>query len=80
MVELAREIYELGFPRAAYSRILREIIFFAWEIREISRHSNLRVRSKAAVHLQPSLLDYDHAVPMRLVLEMILNGSLDRGC
>lgn len=78
VVELAHEMHKLGFPKAAYSRILRETIFFAWEIREISKHSNLRERSAAAEGLPPSQLDYDHAVPMRIVIEMILNKSPDR--
>lgn len=72
-------MYRLGFPRAAYSRILRETIFFVWEISEISKHSNLRVRSKAADGVPPSQLDCDHAVPMRLIIKMILSESLDRG-
>jgi hypothetical protein len=78
VVELAHKMYGLGFPKAAYSRILRETIFFVWEIRERSKHSHLRARSKAAEGLLPSQLDYDHAVPMRIVIEMILNKSPDR--
>ena len=78
VVELAHEMYRFGFPKAAYSRILRETIFFVWEIREISKHSELRARSKAAEGLLPSQLDYDHAIPMRIVIEMILDAWPDK--
>jgi hypothetical protein len=73
VIALAHEMREAGFPKTSYSKILRETIYFVWEIREVSKHSPLRRRSKAAEGLPPSELDYDHAVPMRLVMERLLN-------
>lgn len=78
VVALAYEMREAGFPKSSYSKILRETIYFVWEIREVSKHSPLRKRSKAAEGLPPSELDYDHAVPMRLVIERLLNAWPDK--
>lgn len=77
-VELAHGMCEMGFPKTAYSKILRETIHFVWEIRELPKHSKLRIRSKAASGLKPSDLDYDHAVPMRIVIDIILTEWPDR--
>ena len=41
-------------------------------------HSILRKKSKAANGLSPDQLDYDHAVPMRIVIEMIINAWPDK--
>lgn len=77
VIALAHEMREAGFPKTSYSKILRETIYFVWEIRDVSKHSPLRKRSKAAEGLPPSELDYDHAVPMRLVIESLLNAWPD---
>lgn len=74
VVALAHEMREAGFPKTAYSKILRETIHFVWETRELSKYSRMRKRSKAAEGLSPRDLDYDHAVPMRIIIEMILNA------
>lgn len=78
VIALAHEMREAGFPKTSYSKILRETIYFVWEIREVSKHSPLRKRSKAAEGLPPNELDYDHAVPMRLVIERLLNAWPDK--
>lgn len=72
VAETAFVMQQSGFPKTAYSKLLREAIFFVWEIREKPKHSKHRVRSNAAIGLPSSELDYDHAVPMRIVIEMIL--------
>ena len=74
VIALSHEMRELGYPKTAYSRILREAVFFVWEMRETAKHSKHRVRSKAAVGLHPRELDYDHAVPMRVVVELLLDA------
>ncbi|WP_223428476.1 hypothetical protein [Tateyamaria pelophila] len=73
VVAIAHEMRELGFPKTAYSKILRETIFFVWEIRELSKYSPMRKRSKAAEGRRNDKLDYDHAIPMRIIIEMLLN-------
>ena len=78
VIALVYEMREVGFPKSSYSKILRETIYFVWEIRDLSKHSPLRKRSKAADGLPPSELDYDHAVPMRLVIELLLNAWPDK--
>ena len=77
-VELAHGMREIGFPRTAYSKILRETIHFVWEIREMPKRSKFRLRSKAAARLPVSELDYDHAIPMRVVIEMLLSSWPDK--
>ena len=74
VIALAHEMREAGFPKTSYSKILRETIYFVWEIRAMSKHSALRLRSKAAEGLLPSELDYDHAVPMRIVIDLLLGA------
>jgi hypothetical protein len=78
VIALAHEMREAGFPKTSYSKILREAIYFVWEIRAMSKHSALRLRSKAAEGLLPSELDYDHAVPMRIVIEILLGAWPDK--
>lgn len=78
VIALVYEMRDVGFPKSSYSKILRETIYFVWEIRDLSKHSPLRKRSKAADGLPPSELDYDHAVPMRLVIELLLNAWPDK--
>ena len=78
VIALACEMREAGFPKTSYSKILRETIFFVWEIRDVKKHSLLRKRSKAAEGLLPGELDYDHAVPMRIVIEVLLGAWPDR--
>ena len=74
VILLAHEMRAAGFSKTSYSKILRETIYFVWEIREVSKHSPQRIRSKAADGLPPSELDYDHAVPMRVVTEILLGA------
>ena len=78
LISLAHEMRNARFPKTSYSKILRETIYFVWEIRDVSKHSNLRKRSKAAEGLQASALDYDHAVPMRIVIETLLCAWPDK--
>lgn len=78
IVAVAHEMRQDGFSKTAYSKILREGIFFVWESREAPKYSKSRIRSKAAEGLPPSQLDYDHAVPMRIVIEMILDAWPDK--
>lgn len=78
VVELTHKMRDAGFSKTAYSKILRETIHFVWEIREMPKHSKHRLRSKAAEGLPLSELDYDHAVPMRIVIEMIMNAWPDQ--
>ena len=77
-VKLAYEMRDLGFQKTAYAKILRETIHFVWEIREIPKRSRYRLRSKAALGVPLSELEYDHAIPMRVVIEMILTNWPDK--
>jgi hypothetical protein len=79
VIALVHDMRKEGFPKTSYSKILRETIFFVWEVREVTKHSQIRERSKAAEGLPPSELDYDHAVPMRIVMEMLLRAWPDEG-
>ena len=78
VAETALAMREAGFPKTAYSKLLRETIFFVWEVREATKYSKDRRRSKAAMGLMPSELDYDHAVPMRIITDLILNALPNR--
>lgn len=78
VIAISHGMREVGYPKTAYSRILRETIHFVWELREGTKHSKLRIRSTAGIGLQPRELDYDHAVPMRIIVERLLDAWPDK--
>ena len=76
-VRLATRMRDLGVSRTGYAKILREAIFFTWELAEGPKHGDHRPRSAAARGLKPSELDYDHAVPVRIVIDEMLEAGPD---
>ncbi|MBW0159245.1 hypothetical protein [Sedimentimonas flavescens] len=77
-VELAFNMRDAGLSKTSYSRVLRETIFFVWEIRKFEKHSPLRERSQAAVGLPKNQVDYDHAIPMQIVIGKLLEAWPNR--
>lgn len=76
-VNLALQMRDAGVSRSGYAKILRETVFFVWETALYPKHSRDRLRSVAAIGLPPNSIDYDHAIPMKLVIDMLLEGGPD---
>jgi hypothetical protein len=78
VIELAVKMKAAGMPKTPYARMLRESIFFVWETAAIKKHGKERRRSRAAVGMKPADLDYDHAIPMKIVIDMLLEAWPDK--
>ena len=76
-VDLALRMRAAGVSRTGYAKMLREVIFFAWETAEHSKYDPARPRSAAAQGLPPAELDYDHAIPMKIVIDLALKAGPD---
>lgn len=76
-VDLALRMRAAGVRRTAYAKILREMVFFVWETGSKTKHDHSRLRSWAARDLQPAELDYDHAIPMKIVIDQLLEAGPD---
>ena len=76
-VDLALRMRAAGVRRTAYAKVLRETIFFVWETGSKTKYDKSRRRSWAARDLQPAEMDYDHAIPMRIVIDQLLEAGPD---
>ena len=76
-VDLALLMRAAGVNRTAYAKILRETIFYVWETRSKTKYDRTRLRSRAARDLPPAELDYDHAIPMKIVIDQLLEAGPD---
>jgi hypothetical protein len=76
-VDLALLMRAAGVGRTAYAKILRETIFFVWETGSKAKYDQSRPRSWAARGLRPAELDYDHAIPMKIVIDQLLEAGPD---
>lgn len=74
-VHLAMQMREAGVSRTGYSRILRETVFFSWETFGEPKYSQNRPRSVSSVGLLRRCLDYDHAIPMSIVIDDLVNAG-----
>ena len=76
-VDLALRMRAAGVSRTAYAKILRETIFFVWEVGSKTKYDKTRRRSWAARGLPPAELNYDHAIPMKIVIDQLLESGPD---
>ncbi len=79
-----RELIRAGAHKPHVRRMLREAIFYQWERPQFSKYAPERNFSIAAWKYKDAppaerrrLLRYDHAIPMRLVTEKLLEPRAD---
>src|SRR5689334_15643272 len=73
-VEYCQIVRAEGMPTSAYTKALREPIFFLWESYDRSKHESVKFCSEAALGTprEPHALVYDHAIPFRILQEDLL--------
>ena len=77
-IRYCQHVKAMGMPAAAYSKALREPVYFLWECRDgLSKERRPKVRSTGALgmHCGSGVLIYDHAVPLRYLQEQLLSLS-----
>lgn len=70
-----RKVNDMGMPRSAFSKSLREPIHFLWEKRKSpnkEKAAEFRSVQSVGLKLGERKLVYDHAVPFKIVMEKIL--------
>jgi hypothetical protein len=73
-VRYCQHVRKMGMPSNSYAKALREPIYFLWERRKGSKLNCAKYRSRAANGLRfgQGLLVYDHAVPVKYLLNDLL--------
>jgi hypothetical protein len=76
-ITYCKKVKSMGMPPAAFSKALREPIYYLWELRYGNKNTAPKYRSKNALNLRfgKDKIVYDHAIPFNYLLKILLSDE-----
>ena len=77
-IKYVQKVKSMGMPSSAYSKALREPIYFLWETKKnVKKYDNVSYRSLNSINIshEEGKLVRDHAIPFKYVRDELLKLS-----